>query len=330
MTQTITKADIVRAVSEPACILVLLLLVSCSSRDEIPQVFHQYVVQARSNVENIQVYPQTIEQIWDKNYSPNCPDSITKNMAFQDIDHFQYLIETAYSGKAYWEQKGFSFDDAFEEVRSKVEKVNGDISVGQFQSFLNTVFEGKVIDGHFSIWGTSNHSFYKHKDAYFTDVLVERTDDENYIVIDSKIESVPRGSVFEYADIKAHLFRTLSPAGSEHYLLGTLAYENISDLSLILDGTQVKIPLHRSRITKARNRNAQAFSVDTLSGVPVLRLSSLLLTQESMNKLLAFEEMGLELRDQDIIILDLYDNSGGTSTYAKHFIQNLMVSRIPG
>jgi hypothetical protein len=63
------------------------------------------------------VFPVSYYDLWDKEKNPP-PPYITKEQAIDDIQMLEYLIETSYAGKEYWEGKGVDFTNIYHKLKN--------------------------------------------------------------------------------------------------------------------------------------------------------------------------------------------------------------------
>lgn len=296
-------------------------MISCGqSNKNIPVEFQDYVMNKSTKAEYKKVYPQTVEEMLNYKFAP-CPDSISKKQAMEDIEQFEYLLETAFSGREYWEKQGCDFN----EIYSKLNEFVGNkeiICVLDLENYMYSLLKGKILDSHFSIRGHKYHGFTKQKRIYFADILLNKNRGGRFIVIDSRVESVSVGSVFNDKDRENYVFKTLSPKGSEHYLVGNWSYEKITEMNLYFDGKSTSVPFHTTRLKEAKFSKKPIFKVDTIENIPVVRSSTFMNPKENIPLLTAFEEYGKNLKNEEKFILNICNNDGGSSIHPLHFVQN--------
>ncbi len=308
-------------------IIILSLLVyltndiKAQQNNEIPVEFKDYISKISVSTEYKTIYSATLEELITETYRP-CPDSISQKQALEDIQQFEYLLETAYSGREYWEKQGCDFNEIYSKAEEFV-KSKKEFSVLELETFLSSLLKGKIVDAHFYLRGHKLHTFSQHKNVYYTDILLKRNMNGKYIVIDSKVESVKKGDEFDEKEKEHYLFKTLSPKNEQHYLLGILSYENMTEENLSFDGQIKNIPFHISRLTKTKLKNEPAFRVDTVEEIPIVTVASFDMNDENIPNLTNFEQYGIKLQNKDLFILNLFNNNGGSSLYPMNFIKNL-------
>jgi hypothetical protein len=141
----------------------------------------------------------------------------------------------------------------------------------------------QVHDGHFRILGTvSSTNFYKHKDAYFSYILLEQDRNTNrYIVIDSLEDAIDIRSEFTEDNKENFLFQTLSTEGKKQYLVGMLSYEDIDRIDLSFNNAIISIPLHPCRTGINEDNNDLIFSLEFIQQIPVAEIVKWLKEKDS-------------------------------------------------
>ncbi|MDD5686967.1 MAG: S41 family peptidase [Elusimicrobia bacterium] len=289
--------------------------------NELPVELRKYMTVKEKDVEYKTVKFLDINA-YAKGKRDKIPEYLTKKQALEDIDMLEYLFENAYSGKEYWEQNGINFSEMYNKLRLYVEGTNKNIKVKEIETIIVSYLKD-IKDGHLGIYGKKMNRFFKHKDAYFADILLEKRGN-TYFVIDSKIKNVVIGSMFNSS--KENLFKTLSPKGKEHYLIGTLSYDDqIKNIELSFNNKQEIIPVHSCRI-RASN-SSKRFGVGNLydfkyyDDVPIVSMKECpSVTQDVQDKLI---KLGGELKDKSLFVWDLRGNGGGSSDFPMTFIKGL-------
>ena len=261
----------------------------------------------------------TYKEIPDYIYK-TCPEYITKEQAREDIEIFKYLIKTAYSGKAYWEKHGVDFSKCFNELKNLVKTSESDsISVSQIEDIMYNHLKF-INDGHSRIIGFQNRELKKRIMPFFTDLVIEKRDDK-YFVIQSKLDYITVGD--EYIDSTEYLYKTLSKKDTEQYLIGLLEYGNPGLLKLQFKSGIYDLPLHQCRIGQIYDKTSDpALFVDSLEGIPVIRIRKFS-GEKYIEEIKQFVDYGTKLRNKDLFILNLINNSGGNSEWGNKFITNL-------
>ena len=246
---------------------------------------------------------------------------ITQEAAMRDFELACYILDTAYSGKEYWEKQGVLFSELYQTARAEIEKSES-LHMYGFFNILCGMFKD-IHDGHLSLLAPGwSENFYKTYHAYFADVLLEKRD-AAYIVIKSKINEVKVGDAIENISGDVIYFPTLSPTGSEHFLLGTQSWIPIEALEVIVNQSHVIIPLHPCRSSKPNNSGI--FELTPTEPHVIVKSSRFYDYDGDVYevKVREFEELGQSLRDRPCVVWDIHDNGGGNSTYPAAFIRGL-------
>lgn len=243
------------------------------------------------------------------------PQTITKQQALEDIEMIKYLFDNAYSGKEYWENNGVDFASMYNKLNEYANK-NESVEISALESIICESLS-EISDGHLSIEGSGRYSFFKHNDAYFADLLIEKNGNE-YSVIKSNEDAVQPGAKF--IDSEKLLFKTLSAPSRQHYLIGKLSRKYIQNLKVKFDSGAQSIRLHNCKISSPCESN-DIFTVKEIDGVTVLKVSSFGSNHDE--KLRQYSQYGSKLRGEPHFILDLRFNGGGSSRYSEEFFKNL-------
>ncbi|HSR17973.1 MAG TPA: hypothetical protein VLM39_07755, partial [Ignavibacteriaceae bacterium] len=218
------------------------LLTSCGqTNNEVPKEFKKYITQSKIPIEHKEIIPY----YGDK--KEPVPDFITKKQALEDVETFEYLFTTSYAGLEYWEDQGADFKTYFSGLKSFVNK-RDTIFIDEFEDEWTKILN-LIRDGHISLIGKKRHDAYKHKSVYYCEIIVEETDDGKFKVIDSQFDLVKIGDLFTQKDHKKYLFKTLSPAGKNHYLIGLLSFTPITSQRISFNEKTIVVPFYESRLT---------------------------------------------------------------------------------
>lgn len=243
------------------------------------------------------------------------PQAITKQQALEDIEMIKYLFDNAYSGKEYWENNGVNFASMYNKLNEYANK-NESIEISALETIICESLS-EISDGHLSIEGSDRYSFFKHNDAYFADLLIEKNND-GYIVIKSNEDKILPGAKF--IDSEKLLFKTLSAPSKQHYLIGKLSRKYIQNIKIEFDSGAQTIRLHNCKISSPCESD-DIFTVKEIDGVQVLKVSSFGSNHDK--KLRQYSQYGSKLRGEPHFILDLRFNGGGSSRYSEEFFKNL-------
>ncbi len=199
-----------------------------SMTDEIPELFKPYITHLL--VENVEIKPLR----WDVPPQP-LDHLLTREEASEDLTMFRYLIENAYSGREYWEKAGIDFAKAYATIQQEIDG-RETISVEELLRLYAGALTG-IHDGHLGLMSEEDWdkavklSFWSKYKAYFADVLIAG-EHERFTVIYSQVPTLPVGTRFSSQQLTGKLFKTLSPTGHEHYLLGSRSWEQIDSITL--------------------------------------------------------------------------------------------------
>ncbi|MDD2715007.1 MAG: S41 family peptidase [Candidatus Wallbacteria bacterium] len=263
------------------------------------------------------VYRPTIFLSIPKLTTENCPDYLSREQALQDLEMINCLFDDAYSGRFYWENHGVNFPEVYKNISDYIGSVDR-VSVAEIEKILADGFSG-IIDGHFAFCGNKMHTFYRHKNACFSDLLVEKKGND-YVVIQSGVSGVIAGDLVTDAQRGKFLFQTLAASSREQFLIGTLSYEKIDSITIGFSSGNRKLFLHDCRINESDN-GGEVFAVSEREGVPVVRVSTFDFGYDQ--KLTEYAEYGKILKDKSCFVVNLLSNQGGSDTYSEEFVTNL-------
>ncbi|NQT61489.1 MAG: hypothetical protein HQ556_00900 [Candidatus Marinimicrobia bacterium] len=247
------------------------------------------------------------------------PDSLTKSEALQDIEMLEYLLSTSYSGYEYWQKEGVDFGAYFGHLHSFVQE-NLSVDTKSFEKEISGILT-QLRDGHISFVGEGYHGAYRHKAVYFCDVLIEKTTGGRYQVINSKNKSVDTGWFFTEPEPETFLFRTLSAPGKDQFLLGVFSYEMVNRKNLSFDDHVLEVPFRKSRLLNARFEDKSQFYITRKNDIPAIRVTGF--GDELYPIMKDFMHAGTELRNEKVILVNLFNNGGGSSVFPQTFIKNL-------
>jgi hypothetical protein len=245
------------------------------------------------------------------------PEFITSEQAKTDTAMIKYLFETAYSGTHYWKTKKVDFEGMY----SALEALSANAQPIPVKRIEDTLvrFLSPIQDGHLSLEGRSRYRFFRHEDPFFADILVEETS-QGFQVIDSKDSKIAVGEILHLS--RQQRFPTLSPEGKRQYLIGCLSSKPRSWLFVKrASGQATRVALHPCRLQNADFGDEEVFRLDAIERIPHIRVCSF--GSNYHNQLVQFEKTGQTLKSEKNIILNLYDNSGGSSDYGTRWVRNL-------
>ncbi|MCK9225613.1 MAG: hypothetical protein M0R46_11780 [Candidatus Muirbacterium halophilum] len=288
---------------------------------QIPLVYSDYISDLSKKTEYKKIYPAT-------NFIPNftenkIPEQITYAQALEDLLHFSYLLENAYAGFDYFEKKGVNFKEKINNLKSDFSVKSSNLKVNELEKHLAGIMKG-INDGNFAIIGNKNWKFYKRKNSYLSEILIEKFYDNSYIVVNSAVDNVPIGS--KYIGSENNLFKTLSPTGKKHYLIGKLSenLEGFMDVDFIINEKKwnISIPLHSNWSGEYYNQNTKNsfFKTNNINGI---RLRNFTIMDKNYNTLKKSAKSWADsMIFDDNIIIDLF-NAKGSEGIIEEFTQAL-------
>lgn len=296
----------------PALAMLMLLLAACATPDEpVPAPLRPFIARMSA--------PLLPLELPDYVAGP-LPERISAAQALEDVELLRYLLDNAYSGRDYWQQRGVDFPAAYAALRQQL-RAQGQqhIDTRDFEQRIAAAFVG-INDPHTAVIGHDTHEFFQRVRAYFASLVIARQGGR-LLVLQSADPAVPVGA--EYLGPEAQLFPTLAPGGTQHYLLGRLASEAPrQQLSAQFSHGELTLELHACRIgTIHYDRFHNIIESQRLQGVPVLRSSSFWVEGKT-KELEAFAELGKQLRSEPVFIWNLLGNDGGITQYPAAFIEN--------
>jgi hypothetical protein len=240
---------------------------------------------------------------------------LNKQQFLEDMDMMEYLFDYAYSGRKFWEDRGVDFKGFFKNQRDLAKDYEW-FSVEKLMNRMEKHFSG-IVDNHLVINGSRQLRFKNHKKAHFADILIRKGHDE-FIVLNSLIPEVNKSS--KYTGKTEHLFPTLSPEGEEHYLVGTLSWESLQELTLNFDNKDIKVNVHQCRISEFETIDKKIFDQKKIEGLPIVSVRSFSGEHDVLDD---FTKSSKKLRKEKILLYNLLNNGGGSSDYGEKFIENL-------
>ena len=256
--------------------------------------------------------------------------AVSQAEALEDLETLSYLLDTAYSGREYWEKQGNSFSDSIQRIEAWIREAGEKILI---DAFLDAIAEAYsfIHDGHLALSAPQGRlcSFAKTWKAYFADLLLEQTED-GYRVLKSGCDALPCGRTIPQEAVDGHLFPTLSPTGKKHYLLGERLWRSDREgpgrpeLTFAVEGEDIRLPLHPCRASEISGKNG-VFTHSRRGDTEIVRSSRFWEGDDVLIDALEekFWQLGQTLRTAPRVIWDLHDNHGGSSAYPSAFIDGL-------
>ena len=297
----------------PAFYLASVLTTCGQNNNKVPEQFQQYINQVTVPIEQKEVIP------YYGNANRIIPDFLTKKEALADVEMFEYLVKTSYSGYEYWSCHGDDITAYFSKLRFFVNQKDS-ISTDEFEAEW-AKFLDLIRDGHISLFGKKGHGAYNHQSVYFSEIVVEKTIDGQYKVINSMFDQVKTGDLFTQNEIEKYLFKTLSPVGKNHYLVGLLSFSPVVSQPLSFNDKTIEVPFYENQLNLANLKNQSVFNIERKNSIPVLTITSFVDGRYPLMK--KFIESGNQLKNEKQLIVDVMNNGGGSSQFPQTFIKNL-------
>ena len=297
-----------------ACVVAL--IVACNSsqnKPNIPEIFAKYISEVSSPVPYKQLTRNPAsDQI-------TAPDSLSTTEALEDIEMLEYLWKTSYSGYEYWKYQGVDFEAYITSLKSWARQ-SPKMKTLEFEARATAILK-EIYDGHISFIGAGYYGAYHHKAVYFTDILVEEMASGEFQVIGSQNDMVSIGAVFTQTEKATYLFPTLAPPGKKQFLVGLFTFTPQRSIELSFDNEMLEIPLHRNRLLLARFDDPSPYYLERINGIPIIRITGF--ADASQQYMQDFMQSGYDLQKEDLIIINLFNNGGGSSIYPQTFLTNL-------
>ena len=232
----------------------------------------------------------------------------------------QYLFDNAYCGRDYWENNGIKFDLLSSVLKSYVDTCSqGFVDVKKFEDIIYN-FLSPINDGHTTIIGFEKRTLIKWSKPYYAEILIEKQNNK-LIVIGSNQSNISCG--LEYIDSQDFLFKTLSKNNTEQYLVGKLSTEKIDTLSLMFNSGKLLLNLHGSRLEEVIvDHENKLIQIDTVKGIPVIRTSSFIWSEEKDSVFSSFVSYGEHIKNEPVFVWNLIHNWGGSESFPYSFVNN--------
>jgi hypothetical protein len=284
------------------------------------------VAQADGIPQSLQAYISCLEEAVDappagiSTVMRPIPQSVTRRQALEDVNALAYLIHNAYSGREFFEKHGVDFAGIHEGLRGHIAASQGLVQVMDLETLMAEGLS-PLFDGHMSLRGHKSHRFYRHQDAYFGDILL-RANEGQWVVIQSSVPGISTGAQLTSADPEKVLFKTLSPQGQAHYLIGILSDTYVAQVTLSFGGQDCTVPLHACRLGQT-SLNRKTCELSHHQDIPVVNMQRFPGGSPRGVASVPYVEMGKKLRESSVFVLDLRGNPGGNSEYSRLFFEQL-------
>jgi len=245
--------------------------------------------------------------------------TITKEEALEDLRIFKYIMDNAYSGREYWENHGIYFKNIYCNIQTYINSHELIYKQELFNLYIKQLQD--IHDGHLGLLTHKDRVYFGEKyKAYFADILLRKHKDK-FEVIFSKEPRLTVSTIFTSQQLEGKLFRTLSPTGEEHFLLGCRSWNEINKLTLSFDGETISLPVHPCRATDYEQDQDGIFLRSKIDGVNVVTSTRFWEWDDKIAE--DFYNCGLSLRNESTLIWNLMGNGGGNSNYPLQFIKGL-------
>lgn len=266
---------------------------------------------------NYDVVPESVKYI-DERSGENAgtagmPAFIDKQSAIADIEYLFDCLKYGYAGYKY-----FGGDEAFSKAKQNItDKINAfktDIPAGFLE---DTILEslGFIQDGHFSI---GRNALIKDYNMFMSERYEIAKEGSIYYLIDNgnKKRIVSIDNEAPENCIKPSIDKN----GYAIYRFCLLRQSRDKELAVQvnLENDSLKAILPNVTLSYERNKAAEVYSRKKYYNVPVIKLTSFIPSEE----LEAFEKDAKDLKDEDLLIIDLRGNSGGNSKYADNWLES--------
>ena len=247
------------------------------------------------------------------------PSTVTKEQASEDLSELIYLINNRYCGKEYWENQGIDFESCYNEIAGFISG-SEEIYISDFCRKIHLSFNRGIVDNHFSFASplSGRLGFSKQYLAYFTDFIVEKTDN-TYRVIKSNDSTVKIGAVIKGENC---FFKTLSPKSKEHFLVGCRSFNAVKSIQLQIDGILQNVPVHRCKAIEKTEALDICMRFDTKDSIGIYR-SNCCDYVNGLNEKTDFIAMGSKHRNDKVLVLNYLSNQGGYNKITREFIKGL-------
>lgn len=238
------------------------------------------------------------------------PESISTQEARHDVEYLFYLLSHGYSGYGYFKTKG-DFDQAKTALLTELE-TRATWSPEDFSAVIHNHLSF-IRDCHFQI---GDIWYFNHKNFWHAPVELWKTKGEYFFVFDGTLWNVIQvnGKTPE-----EFIFPSLNSNGEPVYRLGVLS----SHLPEPLTVKAVDVPNGNEKtfeieLYHSYSRFKGIFSEDNVSGIPVISVRSF--SDTHTDELEQFVLTGSTYKDEPFLILDIRNNTGGSTHWPLQWI----------
>ncbi len=257
--------------------------------------------------------PSELEYDFNPNtyeYTPN----VSSEEAKKDVERLFYLLSRGYCGYGYFKTEG-DFDQAKAAILQELETD----STWTLLDFSELIYEHLqfIGDGHFSI-GPNN--YYHHKDFWYSRSFdIWKTEGEYYFISDDKRWKIIH---INNGDPDTFIYPSLNAEGEPVYILGLLSSSRPHPLDLTAEdetGSRNTFQMRLFQSSPSSEEFTGIFREKEISGVPVVCIRDF--RDEFRSELEAFLSTAEKYRGEPYLILDIRENGGGNSEWARKWVE---------
>ncbi|WP_425445847.1 S41 family peptidase [Dethiothermospora halolimnae] len=246
--------------------------------------------------------------------------TISKENALEDTEYLFKILKYMYGGYGY-----YGGDEIFNQAKKQViNSINAkeELSVND----LKTIFYEElsfITDGHLAIGRI--HINKKHRLNYYCnqEIEIKQNNKGFYFTKDNKKRYLK--SINKDEKVEKYLKLAINENGELIYYIGLLQNDKKAKLSLQieynLDSERKKDVIKLAKAKRKVHRNPTAFEQKTVEGIPVL-ICRRLDDKREENTLKYFVETGSKLKNEEVFIIDLRGNGGGSDIWCNFWYEN--------
>lgn len=251
-------------------------------------------------------------------------NTISPSEAIEDVEYMFNVLKYTYPGYEY-----FGGDKTFLSAKDKtlnnLSSFNEEITV---DTLFNTITSNMdfIQDGHFYIY-TDNNSYCPNKEYYYLnneDIQINKDGNRFYTINGN--EKYYIDSIDGDKNIDDYIKPTLSQDGSIVYNLGITCPDKYKSVDVIFKSSKKTITKNISLLYKfpkqMENVGYGKYQVDGISIVKNRRMLPISYDDKTHDELDDFVESAKELKNEEIFILDIRNNLGGSSIYPMDWYEN--------
>lgn len=246
--------------------------------------------------------------------------TISREDALEDADYLFRLLKYVYGGYGY-----YGGDEVFDQAKNKVtNSINTKDEI--FINALNEVFAKHlsfITDGHMRIGRAKVNKEHILKYYCNQQIEVKKSNRDFYYLVDNKKRYIK--SINSDNEVEKYLKLSINEDGELVYYIGLLQNdENAMTLLHIeynLNSEIKKDEINLTKVLEKVHHDSTAFEQKTIEGIPVLTCRKLD-DQSEENTLKYFVESGLKLKNENVFIIDLRGNGGGSDIWCNFWFEN--------